>query len=224
MNKEQYIASKLREFPNVKHIDYSICSRCKNCCCKITACGLLPHDIPELTVDGIKRILDTGKYSITFMYIASINKPLPIMISREIGGDKINNSLIRTTCSLLGENGCTLSEAERPTQALLLIPRENEKCETLVPGWETMREWQEYEELMKTVIFEETGKSVNELFEEGCRKDVKKLIQKIENDEELTYTEDIAMDLLTQKAMHMIVSNASFEEMLLEIVLSEMKK
>lgn len=197
--KKEYIAEKMRNEGVTANVNCSICSKCKGKCCKISGCGLMPCDVEDMSVDGIRRMLDTGKYSISFLLKMNPPRPMLSMISREVGRGRINPSLIRTRCSLLDENGCTLSEEERPTQALLLVPGENLDCHELVTISETISEWSKYQDILAEVIFLETGKDMIELFEESCQNDTDYLIDKFQRQEDFTSTEEIALNALANK-------------------------
>lgn len=202
MKKQKYIAKKLREHEIETNISCSICKKCQGQCCKTSGCGLLPCDVEDMSVEGIKKMLDTGKYSIS--YIVQLEPVIPIasLTSREEGRGRIANSLIRSKCSLLKEDGCTLSEEERPTQALLLIPGENMNCTELITPRENIDEWLVHQQILEQVILDETGKTLDEIFEEGCAEDTKYLANKIENQEELTDLEKIVFKVLERKAYY----------------------
>lgn len=166
-DKQSYIDFMKRTNRINSHTDCSICSKCGGRCCKTGGCGLMTCDLPELTVEGITKMLDSGKYSITFLY-SDLFGIIPTMHTREEGADRINNSPIRKACSLLGNKGCTLSELERPTLGLLLIPDVNYECHLLVDAFDSIHDWLPLKSLMEEVIFKETGKTSSELFYRGC--------------------------------------------------------
>ena len=158
-DKQAYINLKKREHNVTSHTNCSICSECNGKCCKSGGCGLMTCDIPEISVEGITKLLDSGKYSINFLY-SDLFGVIPSMHAREEDASRINNSPIRKTCSLLGNNGCTLSKKERPTLGLMFIPKPNFDCKLIVDDLDILYDWIPLKDLMEKVIFKETGKSV----------------------------------------------------------------
>lgn len=166
-DKMSYINFKKREHGVNSHTNCSICSECGGRCCKTGGCGLMTCDIPDISVEGITKLLDSDKYSITFLY-SDLFGIIPTMHTREEKADRINISPIRKACSLLKNNGCTLSREERPTLGLLLIPEPNFDCNLIVDGFDSIHDWLPIKDVMEEVILKETGKTSKELFYRGC--------------------------------------------------------
>ena len=200
MDKKEYIAEKMREFPNENHIDRSICGKCKRCCCKIGACQLMTCDISDMSVEGIRKMLDTNKYSVylTFGFLFGELVVLPVICAKEIDAGRVKASFFRKQCALLGENGCSLSDEERPTLGLLLIPNSNDKCRTAVNNEETFLDWYPHKSIMDEVVFLETGKTTEEIFDDAVDEAAEQLFLKITNKEELTDSEILVCDVLLQ--------------------------
>lgn len=197
-DKNAYITSKMRDFPRNPYLNHSICEKCGGKCCKAGGCGLMPCDVPEMSVEGIRKMLDTGKYSITFFCAATECGiiPIPIINAREVDSGKVNNSIIRKPCALQGEKGCELSDDERPTMGLLYIPIAKGDCRMLVSANDTLNEWFPYKAIMDEVVFEETGKSSEELFYSGCVQAAMEIRQKLDMGIEFTEAEMNAITIL----------------------------
>lgn len=197
--KTAYIAFMKRRFSQSSHVNCSICRKCGGTCCKRGGCGLMTCDIPEMSVIGIRRMLDTGKYSIMFFCADlgdGIIKPIPIMNAREVDSGRVNNSIIRKQCALQGENGCMLSDTERPTMGLLYIPKGNGECKMLIDAMEVFKDWYPHAQMMEEVVRQETGKSSQELFYSGCVQAAMEIRQKMDLGADLTSTEIDALQVL----------------------------
>lgn len=167
MNKKEYIKRKVR---HKKYINPELCSTCLYPCCKYSGCDALPFDINPFTVENIIKLIDDGIYSITYTFTYD-RRVIPVLRSREIGADVFNFSNKHQQCSLLGENGCKLNEDERPTLALLLIPKEHpffdewRMCKSLVKTKEFIKMWDEVSNVMEDVVKHYTkGKSFETIF------------------------------------------------------------
>ena len=197
--KQLYIKFMKRRFSQSSHVNCSVCRKCGGTCCKRSGCGLMTCDVPVMSVSGIRRMLDTGKYSITFFcadFGDGIIIPIPIMNAREIDSQRVNNSIIRKPCALHKENGCMLSDTERPTMGLLYIPKSDGHCKMLVDQMETLQDWYPHAHMMEEVVRQETGKSSQELFYSGCIEAAMEIRQKLDLGKELTESELDALQVL----------------------------
>ena len=150
---------------------FSRCAKCGGACCKVNSCACVPADFEDLSVEGIERALDTGNYMITAVYRNASKEgipfiPVPFLAAREVGAPEngVNITMVHSMCALLGDDGCILSEDERPSQGLLLIPKEEDQCVCYVnaPG----ELWFPYREVFDEVIRKRTGKTAQDFFEE----------------------------------------------------------
>lgn len=155
-------------------------------------------DVPEMSVRGISKMLDTGKYSIAFFCTVDdgVVFPVPVMISREISSGKVNNSIIQKPCSLQTEKGCMLSEEERPTLGLLFIPRPGRECASIVDGMELLSDWFPHRGILEAVVKQETGKTSTELFHQGCIEAAMQIRNKLDMRIELEQAEIEALDII----------------------------
>lgn len=206
-DKNAYITSKMRDFPRNPYLNHNICEKCGGKCCQRGGCGLMPCDVSEMSVAGIRRMLDTGNYSITFFCAGLEGEilPIPIINAREVNAGRVNNSIIRKPCALQGQKGCKLSDDERPTMGLLYIPNAKGHCRILVDAMEAFMEWFPYKTIMDEVVFEETGKSSEELFYSGCVQAAMEIRQKLDMGVELTEGEMAAIEPLKLTGTIMIL-------------------
>lgn len=203
-DKKAFIDSILRDFPKSSHLNHSICEKCGGKCCQRGGCGLMTCDVSEMSVDGIRRMLDTGKYSITFFF-AGMEEIIPVMSAREVNAERVNNSIIRRPCSLQQQNGCSFSDEERPTMGLLYVPNSQGNCEMLVDSLELAFDWYPCKELMEQVVLLETGKNTTELFYNGCINAAMQIRQKLDQNLELTETEEQALLVLDLTGIIMLL-------------------
>ena len=134
-----------------KNNDY--CKKCKGTCCKRMGCHLSPEDINgDITYDKLKRLLDTGNYSIdwwegeeSLYYIRMRNKNANI-IDPSWGGE----------CVLLTENGCSLNFENRSKGGRMLLARINEfeKCKDYYSKEDCVHDWQQYSNILKKLFDE----------------------------------------------------------------------
>lgn len=195
--KKAYIESVKRRFSLNSHVNHDICRGCGKCC-KRGGCGLMTCDVPELSVSGIKRMLDTGKYSIMFFcaYLDGEIIPVPIMKSREINSGRVNNSIISKPCALHTANGCPFSDDDRPTLGLLYVPKEDRHCKILVDSMQLLEDWYPHREMMEQVVLNETGENSYVLFYRGVIDAAMEIRQKLDMNKELTESEIGALQIL----------------------------
>ena len=164
---------------------FSQCARCGECCLK-NSCCCIPEDFDDLSPKGIEELLDSGMYMITAFYEPA-KRPggipievTPVIAAREVNcpDNGINICMLHSACAMLGPKGCTLSEDQRPTQGLMLIPVSEDGCRCYVDAPST--DWQEHKDILDKVVKSRTGKTSQELFEEELvplAKEIKRQIQ-----------------------------------------------
>lgn len=167
MNKKDFIKKYTH---NKSCINHDLCSTCINPCCKVSGCDALPFDVEPFTKEHIIELIDKGIYSISYANLTR-GKVIPVLRSREVGAGVFNFSTENRPCSLLGKNGCTLTEKERPTMALLLIPKqhvffdEGRSCKQLLSTKTFIKLWSKKVELMEEVVKHYSGgKDFNTFF------------------------------------------------------------
>lgn len=166
-----------------RYVCPEICSKCPHKCCENGGCMLMPVDIEPFTVEHIIQLIDSGKYVITIK-VYDYNAVLTCLSSREVddnGVFRINKP--HSTCSLLKEKGCSLSEEERPSMALLLVPNENFTCRQLLPSYEIIDSWKRQASIMKKVVYYYSGKDSYSLAIESFDEVAKKFYYKLMENE-----------------------------------------
>lgn len=145
-----YIKKKRGDLKNLKNIDHSICQKCGGMCCKNTGCYFSTRDFDEISFDSLFSLLSKGYTSISpisnvltgledslLLKIRNINDP--IIITQELPPSQ---------CILLGPNGCTLKDKERPYGGSALIPMDNSTCIIGYTLREAVEEWTPYQDLL----------------------------------------------------------------------------
>ena len=159
MTKKEYIKRKTRR---KKYINPELCSTCLKPCCKASGCDAIPLDVNPFTPEHIIELIDKGIYSISYTITYS-RDVIPILRSREIDAGVFNFSDKHKPCALLGKHGCTLTEEERPSLALLLIPRlhpfheEWRDCKLIIKTREFIKLWHKVSGIMEEVVEHYTG-------------------------------------------------------------------
>lgn len=150
MTKQEFLQARLG---GKKYIQYEKCKHCNPSCCEVGGCLLLPFDIEPFSVENVITQLDTGKYSIRAAIFSKDDIQFHIQ-SREEGAGIFSISKPHTRCSLLSSSGCTLSEAERPSYALTLIPGDYGlgSCKQAVSKQEAKQMWTEVRDVMEAVV------------------------------------------------------------------------
>lgn len=178
MVKTAYIAQLLEEKHHTGPITgFEACKKCKGMCCYKNACSCAPSDVgEEVTVESVERMLASGKYMITATYVVDqtckTDLPVPIRViphisAREVDAGEVHISLLHSKCKMLGKNGCTLSEEERPTQGLLLIPKNDDECEDLMPFMSEI--WAPYAKVLDKVVKRKTGMTSQQHLEKEAK-------------------------------------------------------
>lgn len=157
-----YIRKKRGDFKSFKNIDHSVCKKCGGMCCRNTGCYFSTRDFDEISFDSLYSLLSKGYTSISpisnvltglddslLLKIRNINDP--IVISEELEPSR---------CILLGDNGCTLKDGERPYGGSSLIPMANASCIIGYTLREAVEEWTPYQDLLIKLAREFTTKEV----------------------------------------------------------------
>lgn len=111
-----------------------LCSECGGECCKSLPGILFPEDVGEVTHSNIKRLLDTGRYTIDWWegdprYVRERRRPLmdrcmfvrPAVKGKE--GETFDPAWSGNDCTFLTSSGCQLEPEKRPTGCKLLEPK-----------------------------------------------------------------------------------------------------
>ncbi len=184
---------------------FSECIKCGGECCKKNACACVPDDFQDLTLQGIKEILATGNYMITASYRREERDGIPVtaypyISAREVDAPQngIHITMMHSKCAMLRADGCKLTQDDRPSQGLLLIPNGHRGCTCFVDTPTQL--WLPYKDVLDRVVSEYTGKTTQELFE----KELFPLANKIKRSVQMAviYDEPVTVqEILTASAM-----------------------
>lgn len=185
-DKEKFIAKQIAKYRKETgscsdSVNHSICASCGGKCCKHAPCVLLPCDIKDMSVNGIKEMLDTGYYSLRVQQY-NFDDILITMCTRQIDMGRVRDTLLFNTCSLWTENGCPLSDGDRPTGARLLIPDPSHRCRNLLSDSVLRRAWEPYQNVLLKVLFDETQMSPSDMYIKVCRNTLDVILEKSEFD------------------------------------------
>lgn len=180
--KERFIEEILGQHRNIigtapNNINRGACESCGGFCCKTAPCALMPCDITDMSVDGIKDMLNTGKYSLRVCKFYSSDY-LVTMCSRQVNVGRVTDSLLFNACALLTESGCPFSDEDRPTGALLLIPNMTHRCRYILSDERVFAEWKKYEDILNQVLFDEIHKTPQETFVQNCKNTIEYICKK----------------------------------------------
>lgn len=144
--------------------NYDICKSCGGICCKQCGCHFSPRDFKELSFDYLKSEILKGYISIDVVYgDAYLLEGFPYILRVRNVGAPIVEASIRyrksSQCILLGNSGCKLDYAHRPTGGKLLIPSDKiehnnyffadeRHCTSLYDIRECCLEWMQYSKLL----------------------------------------------------------------------------
>lgn len=134
-----------------------LCKECKGQCCKNMGCHFSPDQFNDLSFEGLKKEIDKGFISIDWWEgnpfdeeDVTIGKRGYFLRVRNKNKGVIDPAFYGE-CSLLTEDGCSLSYDERPKGGRELIPtKENGqfKCELKYTKNECARDWYKYSDVL----------------------------------------------------------------------------
>lgn len=149
-----------------------LCSKC-GLCCKKSGCDYFVSDFDSITLDKLRDFLSSGQVSIVSALDFKRGKNNNLMMSpflylraRNINRDIVDLISLKTTCSLLTENGCSLDKESRPGGGLNLIPAPDLGCHPMNNPVDMILKWEPYQKILTRLVKQITGKSINEKLKE----------------------------------------------------------
>lgn len=127
------------------------CKKCKGACCESFPCTLSPFEFVDIEdINYMKSVLDTGVLTIAPGNIAKtfyLIRPRGEKDTDFIIADYVPNP---NDCLLHGKKGCLLDPIARPTEGLLLLPRDKGRnlCECLYSEMKLMEDWFKYQDVL----------------------------------------------------------------------------
>ena len=155
-----------------------ICKKCGGLCCKKSGCDYLPRDFSDLSFNELYQKLEEGNISIVAMLRFErlsngklVVNPFLYLRARNKNREIIDLFSMKTTCSMLQENGCTYSYKDRPSMGKNLVPNSNHKCYPLENPIQLIEDWSSYQKVLSKIVKRMTGMTV----EERLSKDVEQM-------------------------------------------------
>ena len=151
-----------------KYENKSICQECGGLCCKISGCAYTPSDFPELSMEYIESLLDSGCVSIVAdmsFQIQKFNISLNFILllqARNINRGEIDLLSLTTPCSMLTDKGCAYNLENRPNEGVHLIPEKSHECISDLDIDTEISKWLPYQEILAKIIEKRTGLTVME--------------------------------------------------------------
>lgn len=184
---------------NTENLEY--CKRCGGYCCKKCGCDYSAKDFENLSLNGLCKILKEGNISVVsyleFIELKSgriVADPFLYLRARNKNRDIIDLLSLKTTCSMLTEDGCTYDKEHRPSVGLNLIPGESRfECKPNERPIDIINTWKPYQNTLKKIVKRYTNMTV----ENKLRQDVENLFIDVlnQNFEEVALEEKV--DVLT---------------------------
>lgn len=168
-----YKAEEFKKF--VSPVPYEPCKEdcniCKACaqirpvCCQCFPCYISPHDLKDLSFEGIIALLESGVVSVDW-YEPNQNSVhpemrtdgnIPHLFLRMRGAKrKVVDPAFGLTCCILWDKdkGCPLDFAYRPKGARELIPNQDmdKGCESTYEKDDCALEWDPYKEILNKAV------------------------------------------------------------------------
>lgn len=131
-----------------------LCNLCEGACCKSMGCHYSPQDFKEISFESLKVEIDKGYISIDWWegnpfddLDYSIDQAYFLRV-RNINSEVVDPSW-GGVCSLLTDNGCTLSYEERPKGGRELIPvAGNINCIANYSKQDCAKEWYKHDDIL----------------------------------------------------------------------------
>lgn len=152
-----------------------ICRECGGKCCKKSGCDYSPRDFKALGINDLYNKLEEGNISIVATVIFKKMKdkllatPFLYLRARNRNREIVDLLSMKTTCSMLRDDGCSYSYEERPSGGVNLVPMpKGIPCEGKQDLRDLVGEWESYQRPLSRLVKRFTGKSVDEKFREDA--------------------------------------------------------
>lgn len=170
-----------------KYENKDYCRNCGGYCCKKSGCDYWVDDFNDKSLKGLLEVLSSGNISIVsllkFQKLKNekiVAVPFLCLRARNTDRDIVDLLSIKTTCSMLTENGCSYSLEDRPSGGVNLIPGKSRfECRPAKNPLDEMMKWDAYQKPLRKIVKQYTGLSV----EDKLREDVENLFLDVFNGE-----------------------------------------
>lgn len=157
----------------MENFEYENKELCKTCgiCCKKSGCDYWVSDFENLSFNHLYEKLMEGNISIvsTIIFEKLPNGKLYTNLflylrARNIDRPIVDLLSLKTTCSMLTDEGCTYDLKNRPSGGVNLIPKINGGCYHKVKPYDEMLKWESYQRVLEKLVKRISGYSVEERF------------------------------------------------------------
>lgn len=157
-----YIRKKRGDLKELRNIDHSVCKKCGGKCCRNTGCYFSTRDFDEISYESLYSLLSKGYTSIspTSGALTGLENSLLLKVRNVNDPIVIFDELEPSRCILLGENGCSLKDGERPYGGSSLIPMAEASCIIGYTLREAVEEWAPYQNLLMKLAKEFIEKDI----------------------------------------------------------------
>lgn len=154
----------------IKNENLSICQKCGGMCCKKSGCDYSADDFDNCSYNNLVKELSKGDKSIVcYMKFKEESpgvityEPFLYLRARNNDRDIIDLVSIKTGCSLLLPNGCSLDYKHRPMGGRNLKPVDPSEgaCMPLMNPMGIVQSWKVHQKTLKRLVITFSGKSVN---------------------------------------------------------------
>lgn len=176
-----------------KNVNYDMCKACKGACCKQNGCVYKTTDFKSDDFSYLKEELEKGRISISGQAMP-INKTswtyIPYLRARNQNANIVDLITNGGPCINLTDNGCILSEDERPSYGLLVKPiKIGGPCDKI--STEDSINWLDYSEVLEQLIKYYTSEEMIDIIVDEISKQMIEIKKKIKNNIPLNSMEKI---------------------------------
>ena len=154
----------------IKNENLNLCRECGGMCCKKSGCDYSADDFDNCSYNNLVKELSKGDKSIIcYMKFKEDDlgnvtyEPFLYLRARNNNRDIIDLVSIKTGCSLLLSNGCSLDYKHRPMGGRNLKPVAPGEggCRPLKNPLDVVNSWKPHQKTLKRLVITFSGKSVN---------------------------------------------------------------
>ena len=159
----------------IKNENLNICRLCGGMCCKKSGCDYSANDFKNCSYDNLLKELSKGDKSIVcYMKFKKdslgniVYEPFLYLRARNNNRDVIDLVSMKSGCSLLLTNGCSLDYKHRPEGGRNLKPvRASEGCCMPIKNpIDIVNSWKPYQKILKRLVLNLSGKNLEKKISE----------------------------------------------------------
>ncbi len=163
-----------------KYTDYEMCKKCKGACCKQNGCVYKTTDFQDMDFYYLKEKLEKGRISISGQ-AAPIAKNawtyIPFLRARNKNAGIVDLITDGGPCINLTNNGCILTEDERPSYGLSVKPTKiGGPCDKI--NSDDAINWLDYSNVLEKLIKYYTNEEMIDIIVDEISKQMHNIIKK----------------------------------------------